>query len=139
MPKRPPLRIGDVCRFSKRSAYLGRRSRNSGVFVVTEVCGDDPSDGRTWFKGHLTYTTRFGAKRTKAARIARKELWFTGYNISQKDSKPAPTRYRPVGDVKNNDGRTHCYKCGQPTTFVPGAVNGGYHMCKNKSCEWYDN
>jgi len=136
MPKRPRLKIGDVCRISKRMRR--RRIYHDGVLVVTGFSDDyDTSDGRVWVHGHLTYSD-WGRKRTKSATIERRNLWRTGYNVLDKSTK-AQSKYVPVGGIKNNDGRKRCFKCGQPTTFVPGAVSGGYNMCKNRDCEWYDN
>lgn len=49
---------------------------------------------------------------------------------------PAAThRPRVPDEPKNNDGRTHCYKCKQPVT---NAAGGMYQLCKNQQCEWFD-
>lgn len=47
------------------------------------------------------------------------------------DSLTLPSPFGP----KNNDGRSTCYKCEDPTRQAGG---GQYMICKNKDCEWFD-
>jgi len=38
---------------------------------------------------------------------------------------------------KNNDGRTTCWKCGQPTVSKP-CWNNESNLCANRDCSWHD-
>lgn len=92
MRKRPALKPGDVCRFSKKHKSRGNRYLSSKwhkSFVVMEV-GGDGSDGRTRVrvmdvvKGYRnkTYVHNFS--------VRRRELWYTGYNINDPKQKESP-------------------------------------------------
>ena len=142
---RPPLSVGDVCRFNKRSRF--RRIYNRAVIVVSHVLGD-PSDGFTPIKGHMTYED-WDCRKTISIMMNRRELWSTGYNVKSKGKEKNKTsagknlRYaadQAVGEARNNNGRSHCLKCGTPTKSVQGFFAGsGYDMCDNPDCDWYKN
>lgn len=41
-------------------------------------------------------------------------------------------------EVKNNDGRECCIKCGKPTIQIPTLYfNRHWDICNNPECEWY--
>ena len=43
-----------------------------------------------------------------------------------------------LGQIKNNDGREYCYKCGSKTKEVLILLRK-YNICTNYGCKWYDN
>jgi len=159
MKKRPPLRVGDVCKFSKRAKCADKGT----TFVVLDIPTcigtiPDTSDGKTKIKVCQINKGCFGITKSNMM-MKRKDLWYTGHNAHDPGHVPIPTGIMGIHNekeaelakalieqirnldrgVKNNDGRSHCLKCGEPTVFVQGAGANGYHMCKNKSCSWYDN
>lgn len=38
-----------------------------------------------------------------------------------------------ANNIKNNDGRKHCYMCSEPVCHV-----ANYQLCKNKKCSWFE-
>lgn len=57
-------------------------------------------------------------------------------DVEEREFNPIEFRPRTSSEPKNNDGRTHCYKCNQPTKLTGG---GMYQVCGNPNCEWFDN
>lgn len=82
--KRPALKVGDVCMFSKnciKRRNWGNRHKNTRM-VVLSVDGD----GSSRFSRIRCLMHRPNSK-VLTYRFDRRELWFTGYNIGEKSSK----------------------------------------------------
>ena len=129
MKKRPELKPGDVCKYSNR--INGRKVSMSRdiTFVVMSVRGDS-QDGHSWVSCVQHSNSR---KRSGRKVLRRKCLWFTGRNVN--DGPRKKRQKGRVGAITNNDGRTTCLQCGQPTKNILG-ITATYNCCVNTACKW---
>lgn len=88
MRKRPSLKVGDVVLPSKRAGY---RIKFLGKMTVVEV-SSDTTDG----KSRITVSYNIN-QNIKIATAHRKELWYTGYNISDKGKSFSVKKGKVVG------------------------------------------
>jgi hypothetical protein len=150
MKKRPELKVGDVCKLSKKSTVPNGLSYRVTMVVTKVGCGynKNSSDGSCLIECscRADYGSFLSSKHKKF-KLRRRDLWFTGYNSvdknvrisgSSRTYKHKITQQVASTNATNNNGRTHCLKCGEPTKSVSGALSD-YQLCKNKSCSWYDN
>jgi hypothetical protein len=76
---RPTLSIGDVVRLSKKGKAVYAKHKNLFDKMVVQNIQGDSTDGRC----KVVCTYFFGDQASKGI-FARKHLWSTGYNVSNK-------------------------------------------------------
>jgi len=120
MKTRPAIRIGDVVKLSKKGKSHPRTFAKNATLVVSHIDGDG-------IERSSVITCRIEVEGGfEQHKFYRSELWTTGLNVFEQSARNVG------GEPINNDGRTHCYKCGT-TTYKVG-VNA---ICRNSDCEWY--
>ena len=85
MKKRPTLKTGDVCRLHKKARRARKYLRNA-TLVVESVEGDG-AEGGTIIRGVATHYNPDNMTVSGKFRLARRQLWFTGYNNIDKINK----------------------------------------------------
>jgi hypothetical protein len=140
--RRPELEKGYICRYSKRARH-GRDTVLVVLGVHPKSRYRDTSDGRTTMICSAPVKSMWGkSNKSHKVHVLRRDLWWTGAIAGQKKelSYFGQIKKDVLGTAQraNNNGHSHCLKCGQPTKAVMGAWST-YHMCKNRSCVWFDN
>lgn len=119
MRKRPELKVGDVCRISKRPGNPFRKFKNN-ILVVNGI-NHNSSSGYTIVECMVLWKSSQGCagNRTEVHNIKRKWLWKTGYNVyDPKPYKPA-SWYQPYAGprgspaIEHKSPPTRWYDCGR--------------------------
>lgn len=142
--------VWDPIELWKKSGFKGLSVFADGRWCPIEVVvGGVSFDGRLFTKEQLLkcdpkWITAFDAVEDglKPA-IVRKKCSCGAHALYGKDwDHHTPTcfinqEHFIPGIPKNNDGRSTCWRCGQPTVSKPCWTKES-NLCANKKCSWYD-
>ena len=125
MRKRPVLKPGDVCRFSKKA------NKHSFVYkpslVVLKILTMDGSEKFSKIQVAVSIPARSGFYKPYKIEVARYELWATGYNIN--GDKPAPVKKKHGLENLEPDLLLHLQRLNKTQTNSKGQLRGP-HKCR---------
>ena len=101
---RPTLKVGDVCRASKKMPTYWPGLKDA-TFIVLKVASIYPAnDGRCRIDCFIS-----GSKTTKV--LLRKWLWYTGYNVNDKPNIKLDQAVKKFGEEWNKITKNLLPKC----------------------------
>ena len=120
--------MGDLVKLTKSAARKRANWDPKTTLAVIDLDGDGAE-----YMTMVTCRVIDSKGKPRLHELNRNELWFAGKNIF--GNRPKVRLLQSV-KPKNNDGRTICFMCEQPTKVVG---LGTYNICANRFCEWFDN